>query len=168
MFEKLRNFIAGRNGVSVAPDGYRKLFFPGGSVDVPANWVVTDQSGEGRWTAKSPLRKIQIAISVMYFTPGTLEEDCERFAMLAVERTQAEASHGAEAVVTRPDVLVQDGKTLVAQYEGRVGNVRRFASKMIMRRGIVAIADIEALEEDQPWLNDVSEIVFASFASSSS
>ncbi len=164
MLDKIKSWLASKSDAPVAPDGYRKLFFGGGSVDLPAYWIMTDQRNEGRWIAKSPIRKIQITISVLYFTPGTVEENCDFFARLVVQKTQGELAIAADAVVTRPDI-VGDGRTLVAQYEGRQGSVRQFACKMIMLQGVVAIADVEALEEDRPWLNDVSEVVFASLAS---
>ncbi|MEO8559436.1 MAG: hypothetical protein ABI439_10260 [Rhodospirillales bacterium] len=164
MFGKIKSWLAGKHEAPVAPDGYRTFFFGGLSVDLPANWLMTAYNNEGRWIAKSPVRKIQITISVVYFTPGTVEENCDFFARLVVQKTQTEMSLAADAVVTRPDIL-GDGRTLVAQYEGRQGSVRQFACKMVMRQGAVAIADVEASAEDQAWLNDVSEVVFASLAS---
>jgi hypothetical protein len=164
MFDRIKNWLANRDGAPVAPDGYRNLGFPGGKVALPANWIMTDRGSEGAWVAKSPDRKIEIFFSVTYFAPGTLEEDCERFAMLAVERTQAEMSRGGGAVVTRPDILVQSGETLVAQYEGREGSIRQFACRMTMRCGVVAVVHVEARQEDQAWLNDVSSVVFDSLS----
>ena len=166
MFGKIKNWLASKDGAPVAPNGYRQILFPGGVVDVPANWLLTDQGQQGRWIVKSPDRKIQITLSVMQFAPGTLEEDCERFAMIVVERTQTELSLAADAVVTRPDILTQDNGALIAQYEGRQGRQRQFAGKLIMRQGVVIGAYVEAWAEDQPWLNDVSEIVLASLSSS--
>lgn len=168
MFDKIKDWLASRDGAPVAPDGYRRLVFPGGTIDLPANWLMTDQSGEGRLIARSPDRQIQITFSVAHFSPGALEDDVERFAGLASHRVQAEAERGAGAVATRPDVLVQDGDTLVAQYEGREGDRRQFACKMAMRRGVIAIAYVEAMQADQPWLNDVSTVVFDSLALSGS
>ncbi len=164
MFDRIRNWLASRDGAPVAPDGYRRLAFPGGTVELPANWLVTDRSGEGRLIARSPDREIQIVLSVMYFQPGSLEGDIERFAGLASRRVEEEATRGKDSVATRPDVLVQDGDTLVAQYEGREGTRRQFACRMAMRRGIVAIAYVEAMREDQPWLADVSSVVFDSLS----
>jgi len=164
MLDKIRSFFTIRDGAPVAPNGYRKILFPGGSVDLPANWLIANHGNQGRWIAKSPDRKIQMTFSSLYFTPGTVEEDCERFAMIVVERTQAELSLAADAVVTRPDILTQDNGALVAQYEGRQGKARQFAGKLIMRQGVVIGAYVEAWAEDQPWLNDVSETVLASLS----
>lgn len=166
MLNRIKSFLAGRDGAPVAPAGYRKVFFPGGSVDLPANWPIADQGNQGRWIVKSPDRKLQITLSVMQFAPGTLEEDCERFAMIVVERTQTELALAADAVVTRPDILTQDNGSLAAQYEGRQGRQRQFAGKLIMRRGVVIAAYVEAWAEDQPWLNDVSHAVLASLSPS--
>lgn len=168
MFGRIKAWLASRDGAPVAPDGYRRLAFPGGTVDLPANWLMNDGTGEGRLIARSPDRQIEIVFSVIYFAAGTLEEDIERFAMLASRRVQEEGARSEDAVATRPDVLVQDGDTLVAQYEGRDGGRRQFACKMAMRRGVLAIVHIEASGPDQPWLNDVSGVVFESLALSGS
>jgi len=168
MFDRIRNWFASKDGAPVAPEGYSRLAFPGGMVALPANWLMTDQSEAGRWIARSPDRQIEITVSVLRIPGGTLEEVCEGFADLAGRRVQAEAVRGAGAVVARPDILVQDRETLVAQYEGREGNLRQFACKMAMRRGIVDIAYVAALQEDRPWLNDVSSVVFDSLSFSGS
>jgi hypothetical protein len=163
MFGKIKSWLASRDRAPVAPDGYRRFAFPGGTVDLPANWIMTERRGEGRWLVNSPDRQIQITVSATYYTPGSFEDDCRLFAAMTVERTQLEST--IDAVVTRPDILVQDDDTLVAQYEGHQGQARRFTCKMIMRQGLIAIVYIEALAEDQPWLNDVSEVVFDSLVS---
>jgi len=160
MFGRIKAWLVSRDGAPVAPHGYRRFAFPGGTIELPVGWIVTEQGQNGRWVTKSPERDIQIVFSVLYYAPGDLEDDCRQFAALVVQRTQAEAN----ATVTRPDILTQDHDTLVAQYEGREGAKRRFTCKMIMRQGVIATAYVEAQGQDQPWLDDVATDVFGSLA----
>lgn len=163
MFGKIKAWLASRDGAPVAPDGYRRFAFPGGGIDLPVGWIMMEQRNEGRWLAQSPNREIRIVFSLLSCMPIDLEEDCRQFAGLVMQRMQAEGN----AIVTRPDILTPQADTLVAQYEGREGAKRQFTCKMVMHQGVIAIAYVEVLGGDRPWLDDVAKSVLDSLSLSS-
>jgi hypothetical protein len=152
-------------GSQTTPDQFRIIAFNGGTLALPTAWkgIV---SGDGKqFSAEAPDGQIRAMVSIYYFSPGAPHAaDKQVFDRFLTLRLQAERAASAGIVISTPSVLTQQDGTMTATFEGRESAVRRFAGKLAMRGGTLAVVYLEALGQDNEACARIVPLIFEGIA----
>ncbi|WP_155992540.1 hypothetical protein [Acidocella facilis] len=149
----------------VVHNAYRSVSFSGGEMSVPDDWP-GESSGDGlQYFIGSPDDTLMITLSVYYFTTDGSAEDAQHVfdRFLQIRRdSEFSAAPDADITIGVADVLQHEDGTLSATYEGQEADERRFAAKLAMKGGTLAVVYLEAVGEDLAAVEEIAPAIFQS------